>query len=512
MRRDSLRRWSFPAAILFAGFLLRIWLILRHAVIQNDSNLYAEIAQNWAHFGTYGFSTDTFPRPTLIRLPGYPIFLIISSVLFGWIFGIDSFTAPLTLQLLLDLSGCVLLATTVHSAALRSQCSAQQARRAALITLFVADLCPFTANYVATPLTECATNFTIMLALFAVERWSAVEEETGDALNRYLVLLACALSYSLLLRPDQVLLATAFIPAMLWRTAWNDITPKPLGKPVVLKNALESRLRRRMRAIPQRLKTSRGHLSAVMITLLLTVLPLVPWTMRNWHSFHVFQPLAPRSATDPGEGIPKGFQHWYRTWAVDFASTEEFYWKYPDEPLDADRLPNRAFDNDDQFDRTVDLIEDSNNLPHLHPEIDARFEQLARERVAADPMRYYVLLPVARLFNMLFHPRTEMWPYDLRWWKYSQHPAQTLISYTFVLLNIAFFIAGAFGFRKLMRRAPRLAIACGLYIILRCALLLTMDNAEQRYTIEFFPMLILMIGALALNDACGSSPSKIVAE
>ena len=45
---------------------------------------------------------------------------------------------------------------------------------------------------------------------------------------------------------------------------------------------------------------------------MLTLLPLVPWTaLRNWRVFHVFQPLAPRSATDPGESHQLRLQRWY---------------------------------------------------------------------------------------------------------------------------------------------------------------------------------------------------------
>jgi hypothetical protein len=33
-------------------------------------------------------------------------------------------------------------------------------------------------------------------------------------------------------------------------------------------------------------------------------------------------------------------------------------------------------------------------------------------------------------------------------------------------------------------------------LILRCALLLTLDNAEPRYTLEFFPVLLAWAGAL----------------
>ena len=34
------------------------------------------------------------------------------------------------------------------------------------------------------------------------------------------------------------------------------------------------------------------------------------------------------------------------------------------------------------------------------------------------------------------------------------------------------------------------------YIALRCLLLLTLDNPEQRYTLEFFPMLCIFASGL----------------
>jgi hypothetical protein len=34
------------------------------------------------------------------------------------------------------------------------------------------------------------------------------------------------------------------------------------------------------------------------------------------------------------------------------------------------------------------------------------------------------------------------------------------------------------------------------FVLLRCALLLTLDNSEPRYTLEFFPLLILWASAM----------------
>src|SRR5260370_33726439 len=153
----------------------------------------------------------------------------------------------------------------------------------------------------------------------------------------------------------------------------------------------------------------------VLVAAVCVVLPLAPGAVRTWRTFHVVQPLAPRNATDPGENGPVGFQRWYRTWAIDFASTEDVYWNYDGKTVEISDLPTRAFGSDVQYARTEALLEEYNQTDNATPALDARFAALARERIAANPLRYYVALPVARLLNMLFRPRTEMVPISLEW-------------------------------------------------------------------------------------------------
>ena len=94
---------------------------------------------------------------------------------------------------------------------------------------------------------------------------------------------------------------------------------------------------------------------------LLAILPFATWTVRNWRVFHVFQPLAPRLATDPDEVAPVGFDRWTKTWLVDFASTDEIYWNVPGDELDIDALPSRAFDNPAQYEQTRRLFAEYNS-------------------------------------------------------------------------------------------------------------------------------------------------------
>lgn len=455
------------------GAALRLWFIAHATVVTGDTLLYGDIAQSWMQHGIYGFAqAEGDPLPTLIRLPGYPLFLMLCFRLFG----VAHYTAVVKVQCLIDLLACLLLAALVRRLF---------GNRSALIALFLAALCPFTAGYVAAPLTETLTCAAIVLAFYALERWSPIAAgkpanagdlsspcrpyESWTPWNRWLWILSAALAYSILLRPDQGLLAVATLPAMLW-----------LGRPA-------------SRTILQRTLP-------VLVAALSALLPLVPWTIRNARTFHVFEPLAPRSATDAGEPVPTGFYRWYRTWAVDFSSTEDIYWNYDGAAIQIADLPSRAFDSAAQFDQTAAILRDYNLTTRPSPELDTRFDTLARDRIDVHPIRYYLVLPVARLGNMLFRPRTELLATPLDWWRFHEHRGKTAFAFAYAALNLAYFVAGGLGFYRWTRGSPSrstpLAWSMLAFVALRCALLLTLDNSEPRYTLEFLPILIVGIAAL----------------
>jgi 4-amino-4-deoxy-L-arabinose transferase-like glycosyltransferase len=467
--------------LLGAGMALRLWFFFRYSRISGDGLLYGNLAQNLLQHHVYGFSEGALVRSTLIRLPGYPLFL---AACFR-IFGMDRYPAVLLVQIAIDLATvmlCALLARRWFGL------------RAGLAALALGALCPFTANYTAAPLTETLVLFTIALAFYALDRWQACLTDeprlpasgTHAWRSRWLFVLAFALAYSLLLRPDQALLAAAIVPVVWWISTGGGA----------------SRLK---------LRTLRPAL----VLSLLILLPLVPWTLRNWHVFHVIQPLAPRYANDPGEPNPYGFQRWYRTWAIDFASTEQVYWAYDSDPLNIADMPNRAFDTQTQYDTTAALIDDYNIDTSSTPELDARFAALAAQRIAAEPMRYTIALPVARLCNMLFRPRLALLPVPLEWWKPRNHPAATAFAWFWATLNLAYFALAVWtlGHRSRWAAHQPFVLAMAAYILLRCALLLTLDNSEPRYTLEFFPILFILGSAVfqrrQQHEACRHSRNRI---
>jgi len=426
---------------LVAGAALRLWFIHAYPEVQGDPLVYGSIAKNWMLHGVYGSTTSGALRPTLIRLPGYPQFLALCFKLFG----MEHYHAVMFLQTVVDLASCILIAAFTRRI---------WNRRAAWWALWLAVLCPFTANYAAAPLTEMLEIFWISVAFYALSRFLQADEESPQW--RWALLQALAWSYAALLRPDGALLAVALCPAMAWygRKRWG-------AKRI----------------------TRYAAVAAV-----LSVLPFIPWTMRNWRTFHVFQPLAPRYATDPGEPTNPGFNRWTKTVCVDLACTWEVYWNADTDVIDMAKLPSRAFDSPAQYEQTRHLLDDYNKTISLTPSLDERFSQLATDRIRRHPLRYYLSLPLARLADMWLRPRTELLWIELRWWDYDHHESETIFAAAYAALNLLYLIGAALG----LRRWPPLAGAIVAFIVLRSALLATIEAPEPRYTLECFPILIAL--------------------
>jgi hypothetical protein len=444
MRVAFPRTWWVGLLALAAGAALRLWFIHSYPEVQGDPLVYGNIAKNWMLHGVYGKTTSGILRPTLIRLPGYPLFLAACFKLFG----MEHYHAVMFLQTAMDLASCLLIAAftgRIWSA------------KAAWWALWLAVLCPFTANYAAVPLTETLEIFWISVALYALARFLGTDAPRWS----WALLEALAWSYAAVLRPDGALLAVALCPAMVWYGG------KLWGTKRLLRYAA--------------------------VAAVLSVLPFVPWTIRNWRTFHVFQPLAPRYATDPGEFTDPGFNRWTKTVCVDLTCTWEVYWNVDSDVIDIAKLPSRAFDRSMQYEQTRQLLDDYNKTQTLTPAMDERFAQLAADRVSARPLRYYLALPLARLADMWLRPRTELLWIELRWWEFQHHEGETIFAWAYAGLNLLYLIAALFG----VRRRPPLAGAMVTFILLRCALLVTIEAPEPRYTLECFPM-IIALAAIAL--------------
>jgi hypothetical protein len=467
--------------------------------VQGDTLLYGGLAKNMLRHGQYAITDGSgVLHSTLIRLPGYPLFLAACFKLFG----MENYDAVGYVQIAMELAGCLLLAGFAWEIA-----PVGVKRGAAWATLWLAAICPFTASYAVAPLTETPTLFAIALALWAMARFCA-RPGWGNALA-----FTFAVCFAAMLRPDGALVGVALAPGMVWGI-WRGAGAKahPIsnglnarGKPLAYQAMAD-----------QRGTVSWSRLARMgAVCVLLAMIPFGVWTARNWRTFHVFEPLAPRYATDPGEDIYPGWQRWVKTWCLDFVSTNDIYWSLPGGPFDLSKLPGRAFDSPAQYAQTEALKKAyDDNGQDFSPSIDAEFARLAEERVKAHPLRYYLWLPLGRMADMWLRPRVENLNIDLDWWVYSHHNSETRFSWEYAGLNALYLLLGVVGLCLRPRFWPWMLA----YMVLRSLLLMTIEAPEARYTLECFPM-VFVLGGIAVaglrqgtgNGKTGqtSAPSEI---
>jgi hypothetical protein len=439
------RRYFF--AFTMAGLLLRAFFAVKFPQVTPDSLLYADLAKNWLTHGIYGQTDPSGIIPTLVRLPGYPAFL---ATVFA-ILGKDNFHAVLALQVLIDMGTCLVLAD------LARRCL--QSDRTAKAAFALTALCPFLANYTGAALTETLEVFFTAVAFDLACSGLASLQSGSTTPHKIWIGCGAVIGAAILLRPDGGILAAAIggYLGMLFL------------------------LRRRQPEF------------VAALTLTLTVCAcLLPWTLRNLHTFHKFQPLAPRYANTPEDFVPHGFNRWTKTWIVDYVSTEELYWEEPGEEMDFDKLPERAFDSREQFDATQQIFDDYNANREIDADLDARFEALARERIQRSKSRYYIRLPLLRMADMWLRPRTELLPSDPRWWEFDDVPLWSGVAVALGLVNLFYVGAALFGFA---RGAVLHTCLLLLFLLLRTIFLGSLENPEPRYTLECYPVIILAAAA-----------------
>lgn len=443
MRELLVSNRRYFLALTLAAIALRLYFVLHIPVISGDSLVYGDLAKNILTYHFYGISGPNGPYPTLIRLPGYPLFLAAIFKLFGQ----DQWRAVMIINALIDVATCFIVAETARR---------MINNRAAKIAFALAALCPFTANYAGTGLTETVSIFLTALAiLFTV---------VGLEQKKLTPWIGCgiAVAFAIQIRPDGGWLLGA------------------VGLTILI----------RMWTIPgeRRLLFKTG-----VVVLALSLAPLVPWTIRNWRVFHVFQPLVTVHAADPGEWEPQNWSLWTYSWLADYASMEDVIFKVSGEPLDINDIPNRAFADPDEKQQVARLIADYNAQDNtLTPEIDAEFGYLARRHMREQPIRYFIVMPMVRLLDMWLRPRTEMLPLDTHWWRFDEDLHDSLWATGLMLLNLGFLYIAVRG--VLSGPPMRAIIVLLLFIAIRSFFLMAMGVVEDRYVLECLPCLFVLGG------------------
>src|ERR1041385_3794057 len=210
------RNWLFFLLVTAAALALTLVFVFRLPHLAGDTWIYGDIAKNWLNHGIFGITDNGVVRPTLIRLPGYPGFL---AAMFR-IFGQDHYRAVMIAQALIDTNTCLVIA------ALALELKNARAAKAAYM---LAALCPFTAMYVAAPLSETLAIFCAAHALYYGARglkalqpsstgagFARVGIERGESAPLLWSLAGLWTSAGILMRPDNGILLPVMALALLF--------------------------------------------------------------------------------------------------------------------------------------------------------------------------------------------------------------------------------------------------------------------------------------------------------
>jgi hypothetical protein len=470
------KHWHFFTIATTVAIAVRAFFVINFRLIDGDSLLYGDIAKNWLNHGVFGVTTAADPVPTWIRLPGYPAFLAAI-----WaVAGVEHYTAVLIAQLFIDVVACFVVADLARRIVPPSQFAptGEGQWRAAKTAFLLTALCPFIAIFTASPLSETLAIFCAAVALDAA---AAGFDDLPQGRLRAWIVCGIAMAVGILLRPDGGIILAALGAWMGWhllkamRRAWNAAHgPNQNGRLL-----------------------ARNIVLAGVIVAVIALLPLIPWTIRNWRDFHQFQPLAPRYANAPDEPVNYGYQRWTKTWMVDYVSVTEVYWQIGDQPIDVGLLPDRAFDSPQERERTAAIFAAYNDQGQWTQEMDASLDQIAKERIARAPLRYYVWLPAARIADMWLRPRTELTRLNDRWWQYADDPTGAAWGTTLGVINLLFILTAVYAVVTRRKHLRFLGLLL-TFVVLRSLFLGSLENPEPRYTLECYPV-VLALAAIALT-------------
>ncbi len=549
----------------------------------DDGRAYAQLARNLLERHVYSLASEPPYKPTLVRLPGYSLFVAAVYALFGH----TNNTAVRIAQALLDAAGCGLVALL----AFYWEPDERRKWMTSIAALALAAVCPFTTIYVATILTESETTLlAVAMCLAATLAFKAATSRESLAWWSATGILA---GTAVLLRPDSGLFAAAIGLTLVISSAWQfwsaPMWSAPAEKTIfhfsvdICHFPFPAMSNDKCQMINDKWKSPLrfigGTFAAGALFSLAFVLVLLPWTIRNARVFHLFQPLAPTHGEMPGDFVPRGYQMWLRTWLDDARYIDATQWSLDQNPITLDQIPAGVFDSSEERNRVAALLNQYNHPPggqqanasaspeptpaapdgsphevsidrgqadagqeafnensegesdaednetdeaadaepeepgsvEMTPEIDSGFAEIARERIARHPLRYYVWLPAKRAAALWFDTHSQYWPFEGELFplddldhQIHQHiwlPLFAALTWIYTLLGLA----GAWLlWRGRQFAARRWLLLVALLIFLRLGFFSTMENPEPRYVVEFFPFLAAL-GGIAIARIPGFS-------
>jgi hypothetical protein len=537
MTRNTQKRLTAYALILFGAFIFRAGLATMLANDElEDSEVYEQIARNLIQHHVYSNAAEPPYESILVRSPGYPIFL---AAIYS-VFGDNNNTAVRVIQAIVDTTACALIALL---ASLWEPVTALK-RKSSIVALILASVCPFTAIYVGTILSETLATFcaiaTVVIATLAFKSTTQGK--------RILLWLATGLlaGVAMLVRPDAGLFAAAIATALvvsnlMWPGGANVSTERHGLLPAFARASY-----------------------FVSIFSLSCCFALVPWTIRNWRVFHVFQPFAPAHQEMLGEFVPRGYYAWVKTWIGDGRYIGTALWALDQGAIKIEDFPESAFDSAEEKQRVATLLfkynhptnefdetfeperndeqplrdnekkneqvnDDASGLAGSEAEdseedtteegqdlirqqrieqpvqmtrpIDSAFGQIASERIKRRPFHYYVVLPVRRALSLWFDTHSQHYPFEGSLLPFSNLDVNTNQHFwlpLFAVLTFVYSLLGTLGGWMLWQTrnfaARQWVILVGLIVLLRLAFFATLENPEPRYVVELFPLVAALGG------------------
>ena len=454
------------AAALATALAFRLWLVAAFPYEAGDTPLYEALAKSLRDHHAYALEVDGQQLPVNVRMPGYPAFLAASHALLG-----PGFAPVRVAQAVIDTLTCLLAGVVAALLA-----APARRRRVFLAGLWLAALCPFTANYTAAVLAETLGGFWTA-ASFALLLYGAASLCGAASGSRPLAALGAAglaAGLGCYFRPETplVLMAAAVGLTALW---W-----RPRDWPLLARSGLALGLG--------------------------LALALAPWALRNELVLGRPQVLPPPEANLPGEMAPIGFNAWTNTWLTTNQQIYDFTFKIEDEPLELDALPRSAYDSPEERREVARLFALHNEDFTLTPELDQGFARLARERAARHPLRTQLLVPLARVVTMWASPRLELLPFSGEvlplGQSFEDDPRDASVTIALFVIDLAYIALALVGLLRCSWRTG--AGLLFVYLLLRTALIARMPGPEPRYVVIAFPLLC------ALGAQLWAAPSPAV--
>jgi hypothetical protein len=269
--------------------------------------------------------------------------------------------------------------------------------------------------------------------------------------------------------------------------------------------------------------------------------------------FGLFQPIAPVHAEMPDEFVPQGYNLWLRTWVDDFKYVDPFVWSLEQKRLDINQIPASAFTDETEKSRVSALIDQYNNSDPDHPmqpvkkaesddndesddsadtddsgdsddkaddsdsgedqedeqldlqitpAVDAQFAEIAKERIAADPIRFYLILPAKRSASMWFDTHSEYYPFAGEMFPMDKLDSETHQNIWLPVLDLLTWLYTMFAFVGLLLLCRKRTWIWAVFVLAiavpRAVFMGTLENPEPRYLMELF-LYAAILAAIALT-------------